>query len=350
MMTKNSRHTGKYTHAIIGCGRVAPNHVVGIRSAKHDILICCDLDENKARQFAKTHNIKNITTDYKDILQNPAIQSVSICTDHASHAQIAIDTLNHGKNVIVEKPIALSLKDGQKMIDTSLKNKRILSVISQHRYNPVMKKILTYIRDGVFGDITMISGSLNSYKDKEYYTESNWRGKLSKEGGSTLINQAIHTLDLMVWIMDKPDLIKSKMATLKFKNIIETEDTIVSLFEFKNGALGSLSSTNTSVRFWDSKIELIGTKGLISFKTGFPFVVTDLELDDKKLQNKIKNELDKIASKKEDPPPTLDYFGISHKYQIKNFIDTIEGKSKLEMEPSEALRTLEAVLGIYKNA
>lgn len=337
-------------HAIIGCGRVAPNHVMGVRSADEEIIACCDIDPNTLETFANEYSITGKFTDYKELLKLDEITSISVCTDHASHARIAIDALNAGKNVIVEKPMALSIEDGEKMIETAKKNNKILMVISQHRYDPLVREIIKLINRNTFGRINMINGTLNSYKDKEYYSESFWRGKLDKEGGSTLINQAIHTLDLMVWIMDKPVEILAKKATLKFKDIIETEDTISALLRFKNGALGTISSTNTSVKFWDSKIEIVGSKGNISFKTGFPFYIIELELEDKPKQSEVKSLLDDISSRKEEPPPTQDYYGISHKYQIKNFIESIKGNSTLEMNPIEGLRTLGVVLDIYSAA
>lgn len=336
------------SHAIIGCGRVAPNHVFGIKSAGVEIIACCDIDEESLNSFASEHNIRNKFKDYKELLSIEDLESVSVCTDHASHAEITIAALNAGKHVFVEKPMALSVSDGEKMIDASTKNTKVLSVVSQHRYDPLVKEIVKLFKEGLFGKINMINGTLNSYKDEKYYSESSWRGKLSKEGGSTLINQAIHTLDLMVLLMDKPVEISAKKAILKFGKIIETEDTIATLMKFKNGALGTLSSTNTSVKFWDSKIEIVGSKGNISFKTGFPFYVFDLELEDKEEQIRIKGIFDEITNRKEELPPTQDYYGVSHKYQIKNFIDATRGKSKLEMHPNEALKTLEVVLGIYE--
>lgn len=338
------------SHAIIGCGRVAPNHVLGVRSADSEIIACCDIDEKALEVFAKEHSIRKKFTDYKELLKLEELKSISICTDHASHAEIAIAALNAGKHVIVEKPMALTLKEGEEMIEASMKNEKVLTVISQHRYDPLVREIIRLINENTFGRINLINGTLNSYKDEAYYSQSSWRGKLQKEGGSTLINQAIHTLDLIVWIMDKPVEILAKKATLKFQDIIETEDTITAIMKFKNGALGSISSTNTSIKFWDSKIEIVGSKGNISFKTGFPFFIIDLELADKVKQLEIKNLLDEIASRKEEPPPTQDYYGISHKYQIKNFIDTINGLSQLEMNPQEGLRTLEVVLRIYNSA
>ncbi len=123
---------------------------------------------------------------------------------------------------------------------------------------------------GDFGKITLINATLNCYKDKNYYAESNWKGTLEKEGGSTLINQAIHTLDVVLWLKGIPKKVKSFGSNLKFKNIINTEDTFTGIMKFSDSSLAIISSTNTSVEPWDSKIEIIGTKGSIIFSIGFP--------------------------------------------------------------------------------
>lgn len=338
------------SHAIIGCGRVAPNHVYGVTIAGETILACCDIDKQALDAFAKKYTIPRKYSDYRDLLADKEIDTVSVCTDHGSHAEIAIAALNAGKHVIVEKPMALSVADGKAMLVARDKAQRVLAVVSQHRYDPLVRKVIELLHDDVFGKITMISGLLNSYKDIGYYKDSFWRGTLDKEGGSTLINQAIHTLDIMVLIMGMPIIVKTKMANLKFKNVIETEDTLVSLMQFKNGALGTLSSTNTSVKFWDSKIEITGLKGNITFKTGFPFYVSDLELEDKEKAKRMIGIFEKIASQKEDLPPTQDYYGISHRYQLKNFLEASKHRAQLEMPPEEALKTLETVLQIYAAA
>lgn len=338
------------SHAIIGCGRVAPNHVYGVKSYGEKVEMCCDVDKKKCEEFAKEYDIPTITTDYHEILVNKDITSVSICTDHASHAKLAIDALTAGKHVIVEKPMALSVDDANSMLLASKKYQRILMVISQHRYDLIAKKIKELLDLKIFGTIGLVNGSLNCFKDLEYYQDSYWRGKIAKEGGSTLINQAIHTLDLMVWMIGEPINIRSIQNNIKFKNITETEDTIVSSFKFPNEALGTLSSTNTSIKFWESKIEIIGTNGSITFRTGFPFEVIDFCLADKKQESVLKAEFTSIEHKHEDLPPTQDYYGISHKYQISNFLDTLKGVAKLEMEPSEALKTLKVVLEIYRSA
>lgn len=333
-------------HAIIGSGRAAINHVDAFNFNKRKIKYCCDIDENKLNCFAEKYNINYKTIDYIDILKDPDIRSVSICTDHASHAKIAIEALNNGKHVIVEKPMALSIADGRNMLNTAKNNNKILTVISQHRFDKLIIEIQKLIKNGIFGEVTLITGFLECFKDEEYYKDSSWRGILKKEGGSSLINQCIHTLDLIVSIMGVPIEVQTQKTNLKFKGIIETEDTLVSTMKFNNGALGTISTTNTSVETWRSEINVVGTKGSISFSTGFPIKISNFILDSEETK-KIRKYLSDIENEKEVLPPTASYYGISHRYQIKNFLETIESSANLVVNPEESLKTLETILKIY---
>ena len=337
-------------HAIIGCGRVAPNHILGFKYSKKSVLVCCDLNEEKARNFASDYKIPFYVTDWHQVIERDDVDSISICTDHGSHAQIAIEALKAGKNVLVEKPMALNVKDAELMIEESRKNSKVLAVVSQHRYNPIAGKIKELIDNKIFGKITMVNGLLNSFKDQEYYKDSGWRGTLLKEGGSTLINQAIHTLDLIIWMNGNPFDFHTIKDNFKFKGLIETEDTLASIFRLENNSIGSISSTNTSIKFWDSRIEIIGLNGSITFKTGFPFEVTDLVLENEIMLRKVKTDLDNLKYDNKELPPTQTYYDISHKYQIDNFVKSIKGEEILKMDPSEGLKTLKSVLEIYKSA
>ena len=137
-------------HAIIGSGRAAINHVYGIKENQEQILFCCDLSIEKAKSFAEKYGIPNYTDNYREVLQNPEVTSVSICTDHASHAKLTLEALEHNKHVIVEKPIALSLDDAQKMIDLAHEKSLVLAAVSQHRYDKLVREIKQLIDKNEF--------------------------------------------------------------------------------------------------------------------------------------------------------------------------------------------------------
>lgn len=335
-------------HAIIGCGHIAPSHVYGCSKNNVEIEMCYDIDKDKAIEFAKIHKIKQVSDSYLQILNDNSITSVSICTDHGSHAKLTLQALAAGKHVIVEKPIALTLNDAKKMIATAKRLKKVLSVVSQHRYNPLIIEIQKIIKNGVLGDITLINSSLSCHKEEDYYKKSNWRGTHTKEGGSTLINQAIHTLDVVLSIKNLPVKTKSFKEKLKFKKVIETEDTLSAIMQFKDKSLATFSCTNTTIGGWDSKIEVIGTKGKISFSVDYPVKILNFVHEKANTEAEI---LDLLNSKAERfiKPPSESYYGTKHREQMEDFFNVITKKSKkLFLEPVDALNTLSVVLSFYK--
>jgi predicted dehydrogenase len=339
----------KIKHAIIGCGHIAPSHVDACISNGVEIGSCFDLDQEKARKFASTHHIKLVASSLDEIISDNSINTVSVCTDHKSHAELAIKLLKSGKNVVVEKPMALDINSAKEMITTAKKFKKILSVISQHRYNQVVKDVKCSLDKGDFGKITLINATLNCQKDNEYYTNSYWKGRRNLEGGSTLINQAIHTLDLVLWIKKVlPIDVKSYGSTLKFKNIIETEDTFSSIMRFQDESLVSLSSTNTSVDTWDSKIEIIGTKGTVTFSADYPVKIIHLIHENFKKGEVLRKKFESGEDKFEKAPP-VSYYGTKHREQLKDFFNVVCGnRKKLFMPPEDALKTLTVVLKLYQ--
>lgn len=334
-------------HAIIGCGRVAINHVYAFNCWKKKIKICCDIDVMKAEKFATKYNIKHYTNNINEILEDDEIDTVSICTDHGSHYNLTMQALKHKKNVIVEKPIALKVEDAMEMVDFAKKNGLILMAISQHRYDKLINEINLLLNKDLFGNIAVINAFLQCSKDDEYYLGSGWRGTMVKEGGSSLINQAIHTLDLLIYFFDRPKCLFTKKKTIKFTNKIETEDTLVSLLEFKNGAIGAFTTTNCSIINWKSYIEIVGTNGSISFTTGHPIKLINFKLNVEN-EAEIKTKLQKIQDEIEPLPPSQSYYGISHKYQILDFLNAVYNNKRLRMLPEAAVKTLATVLDIYQ--
>ena len=334
-------------HAIIGCGRVAVNHVDAAEACDERLLWACDIDPSTAQSFAEKHQIPAFTSTLVDLLNDDRVNSVSVCTPHSTHAAIATAALRAGKHVLVEKPIALSVGDGLRMLDEARAHHRVLSVESQHRYDPVVLELDRFLRQGTLGDIAVVHGSLQCSKDDAYY--SGWRGTLADEGGSTLINQAIHTLDLMIKLLGPPQVIAASSAATKFPGTIETEDSLVALLRFPKNTLGSLSSTNCSTVEWQSSIQLVGTNGSIAFTTGFPVRITQLEITGD-IGDVAQTALRSTEALREPAPVSKSYYGTSHRRQMDDFIRARDADDPglLLMQPTEGLQTLTTVAEIYR--
>lgn len=336
--------TNLLNHAIIGCGRVANNHIYACQKLSNvNLQHFCDLDINKTKLASKNLVKPVLFNDYQDLIDSD-IDSVSICTDHGSHFEIAKACILKKKHILIEKPICISDKQANEISKVINDQEGVIcSVVSQHRYDPLVDQIYKLSQNGVFGKIVTASGFVQCSKTNEYY--SGWRGKMETEGGSALINQGIHTLDLMIWMCGEIKKVKAISDNLKFdKN--ETEDTIGATCQFASGSLGTLICTTASSIEWESYIDIVGTAGSIRFTTDFPNKILNIEVqgNDEAVKNLIRIQSERVA-----PPVGQHYYGISHDKQLENFFNTILGKEDLKVSVEDGIRTLRGVNMIYSS-
>lgn len=333
-------------HAIIGCGRIAQNHYNAAIENDMNVIACCDLDFEKSKNFAEKNNIPNYTDNYKDFLNNKEIDSVSICTDHRSHTDISKDFLNK-KHIVIEKPLSSNLKLAKEFVKEANDSKKKITVISQHRFDDCVKLIKDMVKDRVFGKITLVNASLICHRDLSYYKDSYWRGTTTLEGGSTIINQSFHMIDTLNYIFGLPKKVYSINRNLDFKNIIETEDTSISIADY-DCFLATIVSTNTSIQEWKTSIRIVGTKGDIEFNIDFPEEILELNVAEK-YKEKYKDALEKIKiNYKKNINSPANYYGLSHTRQFKNFKEAIECNKKLMVTVDDSLSTQVFISEIYK--
>ena len=338
----------KINHAIIGCGRIAQNHFNAAKINGIDVVCCCDRDIEKARAFAEKNGIKRYEKDYKNLIEDTDIDSVSICTDHLSHIKIGEDFLGK-KHIIIEKPLSSNIELAKKFMDKYKNNdeKKVLTIISQHRFDYPVNLVKKIIDSGDLGEITLINAKLRCFRPDDYYTESYWRGTKLQEGGSTVINQAYHIVDTLVYIFGVPNEVKSYSGNYKYKEKIETEDTCVSIMKY-NDKLCTFSSTNTSILDWRTCIEIIGTKGEIRFTIDFPEEILEFNVDET-IKEKYKKDIEQINGNYNDNKDlAVNYYGLSHNLQFSNFKDAILDNKKIKVGIEQAMETQKLIELIYK--
>ena len=239
--------------AIIGCGAIASTHVHAILFNNKSIVGLCDIVEEKAIKLNKDFNLNaKIYTDYVIMLNELDIDVVHICTPHFLHKEMVIQALKRNINVLCEKPICISL-EGIDEIKTILETcDAQLGVCYQNRYNETTIKAKE-----ICGKYKFTSGSayLNWKRDKDYYSNSLWRGKWDTEGGSLLINQSIHTIDLLCYLFGKPIELIATCENLMHKDIIETEDT-ASINFYGDGFTFDFYGTTNADKDYPNVIEL----------------------------------------------------------------------------------------------
>jgi UDP-N-acetyl-2-amino-2-deoxyglucuronate dehydrogenase len=336
-------------HALIGCGRVAPNHLDGFRACQlSELRWACDRDPKVLEAFVGDHDVRCYTPDYREVLADSEVDSVSITVDHAQHARLTREALLAGKHVLVEKPLSLSLEEGLELVRLAEERHLILAVVSQHRYDPLVKQVKHMLDRGVLGPLVSIWANLQCRREPGYYSGSYWRGTWDGEGGSVLINQAYHYIDLMRWMGGPILQVSAMMNTIKLSEVIETEDTFCGLLYFANGALGSLSATTASEVFWRSRIDVIGTQGSLHFDIDHPDTLHFHQLSPAAEQILLPFLKSQKASY--DLPPGKDYYGISHRHQIDEFVHAVAKGDQVTVNGFEALQTLDLVLKLYQSA
>lgn len=324
---------------LIGCGRVAPRHAESVDALPDARLVAvADVRESRAAHFAQ-HYGADMLTDYRALLARPDVDVVSICTPSGLHAQMAIDALQAGKHVIVEKPIALSLADADRMIATAAATGRKLCVVLQNRYNPPMQDLRRIVDKGRLGRLLLGNATVRWYRPQEYY-EDEWHGTWAMDGGA-LMNQSIHHIDALQWFMGRPESVFAFTGTLAHR--MEAEDTGVAVIRFAGGALGSVEgSTITYPENIEGSLAVFGELG--SAKIGGTAL-------NRKVVWKVAGELERereILMRDQVDPPSI--YGTSHQKVIADMIEAIREDRAPKTHGAEARKSLALVLAIYESA
>lgn len=256
--------------AILGCGRIGTRHAAKLHSTDDvNLVAVCDIIPERAENLANEYGCRSYTA-LEDMLKDSEIDFVNICTPSGMHAPHSVECLDSGKNVLCEKPMALSLEDAKAMVECAQKNDQLLYVVKQNRHNPPVKLVKQLIQEGKLGKPIMVSVDMFWNRNNSYYENDEWRGTLTLDGG-TIFTQASHFVDLMLMFLGKPKSVYSLMGTMNHD--IEIEDTGAVTAQFENGAFGVLNYTTCATnKNFEGSITLIFEKGTI--KIGGEYINT----------------------------------------------------------------------------
>ncbi|MFC4304363.1 Gfo/Idh/MocA family protein [Cohnella boryungensis] len=249
----------KIRFALIGCGAVASAHAKAISALPQaELVAVAGKSAERLTAFARAWGL-DAYSDYAEMLQRTDIDAVSICTPSGQHGEIAIRVAEAGKHALVEKPIEVLLAKAEEMIGAFRSRRLKLGVISQHRFDPDVVRLKGMLEAGVLGRPVLASASVHWYRNQAYYDSGQWRGTWAGDGGGVLINQGIHTVDLLQHLMGPVEEITAHAATMTHR--METEDTATAVLKFAGGALGTFSCTTSAYPGYASRLEIIGTAG-----------------------------------------------------------------------------------------
>ena len=260
-----SKTNNKIGIGIVGLGVIANQHAQTILQVKHSELVAASSrsEENRTK-FSNEFDIP-VFEDYDEMLQSDDVRAVSICTPSGTHLEYGLKAAEAGKHIIVEKPIEITVERGQKVLEACEQNGVKLAVIYQNRYSNAVRKLKDAVDSGKIGNPVMARGTVKWFRTQDYYTGSGWRGTLDLDGGGALINQSIHTIDLLVWILGDLKCVFGLKDTLTHEGI-EAEDNLVASLRFANGALGLFEASTSIVPPQPRTIEINGSKGTAVLK------------------------------------------------------------------------------------
>lgn len=336
-------------YALIGCGRIAVNHVAAAKANEKmlELAAVCDLiPENCEKVLAQLSEQERTAvrryTDYRELLEQEKPALVAIATESGEHAHIALDCIAAGCNVIIEKPIALSLEDADAIIHAAKEKGVKVCACHQNRFNKSIQKIRSSMEAGRFGKLLHGTAHIRWNRGKSYYTQAPWRGTWAQDGGC-LMNQCIHNVDLLRWMMgDDVDEIMAYTDQLNH-DYLEAEDLGLALVKFKNGAYGVIEgTTNIYPQNLEETLYLFGQTGTVKAGGKSVNVIEEWSFADG-LDN-----AEEVKEKFHENPPNV--YGFGHTPLYADVIDAIINDRPPYVDAEAGRRALEMILAIYKSA
>lgn len=322
----------KFRIGIIGCGTILPVHLDSIHSINNaEISVVCDIDEGKAQKIAEQEKCR-IEIDYKKVLNDESIDIVHILTPHYLHTPMAIEALEKNKHVVLEKPVGISFEELKMLKEKADQSERTIGVTLQNRFNPTTIKMKEIIASDELGAFVSSKGLLTWCRVDDYYSDSSWRGKLATEGGGLLINQAIHTLDLLEYVGGPIKDLQAQIANFTHPEI-EVEDTAMISMNYESGASGSFYGSNSYGLNSDVEMEFVFEKGTLRLRDQHLYLIKNGVCE------QVANDIVKKGEKS--------YWGMSHQRIIQDIYDAILNKRKPMVTIESAIRATELVLLSY---
>ena len=331
--------------ALIGCGRIAVNHIKAVVNNNLDMVAVCDVDLTHVDiLFEKTGYNKPVERFecYKKMLEeHPEIKLVAIATESGIHAEIALYCIDKGVNVIIEKPMAMSMADAEEIIRRSNEKKVKVSVCHQNRFNIAVQQMRQALEAGRFGKISHGSINVRWNRNRDYYDQAPWRGKWASDGGC-LFNQCIHGIDLLRWMMgDEVEEIYG-VTKQQYHHYLECEDIGMAVVKFKNGAVGTIEGTvNVYPKNLEETLYLFGETGTVKIGGKSTNNIDVWDFADESAEDQKNKGLQEQTS---------NVYGNGHTSLYADVIDAIENDRKPYIDAVAGRNAVEMILAIYQSA
>ena len=332
---------------IIGCGMISRFHAGALAEIDSASLVgCFDMFPASADSFAEEAGC-TAYHDLDEMLANPEIQVVTICTPSGAHLDPAVAAAKAGKHVLVEKPLEITLARCDAIISACEENGVKLGTIMPSRFSGANQELKKAIEDDRFGRLTLGDTYVKWWRNQEYYDSGGWRGTWAMDGGGAYMNQAIHNVDLLYWFMGEVALVNGCTATLAHERI-EVEDVGVACVRFANGALGVLEATTSAFPGLLKKTEIHGTEGLVIIEQDHVLRWEFAQENERDEQIRTEYAAGAGGSGGAADPKAISHAG--HREQFKDFLQAIETDETPAVDGHEGRRSVEIILSIYQSS
>ncbi|MFC0534212.1 Gfo/Idh/MocA family protein [Phytohabitans kaempferiae] len=329
--------------AVVGCGVIGRVHAAAIASlAPHArFVLAVDEDLRHAEALAQRYDVK-ATDSVADALNRDDIDAVAVCTPSGTHADLAIVAMRSGKHAVVEKPLDVTVDAARRVAAVQRQTGRTLTVISQHRFDPASQAVHEAIRGGRLGRLTSGVASVAWWRDQSYYDSAGWRGTWALDGGGAVMNQGIHTIDLLLWMLGTPVELFAYVDLLAHERI-EVEDTAAAAIRFASGALGTIHCTTAAHPGLTARLQIHGDRGSAAIDN---------------------NELSYLYLNGNQPgPPSLDptparstaadpaaLEAAAHAAQYRDFVAAVRDRREPLVTVADSIRSVGVISAIYQSA
>ncbi len=328
--------------AIVGCGTISDWHAKAAKEAVHAHLVgAYDQSPERTRAFCQAYGIRAFSS-MEELLSSPEVEAVCLCTPSGYHTEGALSVIAAGRHVLVEKPLALTVSDCDRIIEAARDAGVTVGVVSQHRFTPAMDLLRELLQTGKLGRIVSVDLSMKYYRSQEYYDSGHWRGTWALDGGGALMNQGIHGIDTMLYLVGDVKCISGYARTLA-RNI-EVEDTAVAAFELENGALGTLQGTTSVSPGYPRELTISGTSGTVTILDNKTFTRWDVE--GCPLPEGICDDSPQRSSAKD--PRALGVAG--HIAVVEGFARAILFGDPIPVSAEDGRRAVELIAAIYRSS
>ncbi len=332
-------------YALIGCGRIATNHVKAVINNNLELTAVCDVIPEQMEKLLEKHDLNEDNSikryiDYRQMIVENEIDLIGIATESGCHAEIALYCIEHGINLIIEKPIAMSIQDADEIIKRSEEKGVKVSACHQNRFNVAVQEMRKAVEAGRFGKLSHGSIHVRWNRNEGYYTQAPWRGKWASDGGA-LMNQCIHGIDLLRWMMGNEVEEVYGVTRQQFHHYLEAEDLGMAVIKFKNGAVATVEgTTNVYPQNLEETLYLFGEKGTVKIggKSTNNIDVWDFS-----------DETEEDQGNKGLEEQTSNVYGNGHTSLYADVIDAIEKDRAPYVDAYAGRNALEMVLAIYKS-